>query len=71
MSRIGKLPVNIPQGVTVDLAGGVLTAKGKLGTLKLPLNTETYFFEIVQGQYGQELVITDGKTARWRFTRAQ
>jgi len=38
---------------------------------KLPLNTETYFFEIVQGQYGQELVITDGKTARWRFTRAQ
>jgi large subunit ribosomal protein L6 len=40
MSRIGKLPVNIPQGVTVDLAGGVLTAKGKLGSLKLALNNE-------------------------------
>ena len=40
MSRIGKLPVNIPQGVTVDIAGGVLTAKGKLGSLKLPLNTD-------------------------------
>ena len=40
MSRIGKLPVNIPQGVTVDLAGGVLTTKGKLGTLKLALNSE-------------------------------
>ena len=30
MSRVGKNPVTIPQGVTVDLAGGILTAKGKL-----------------------------------------
>ncbi|HEY3919502.1 MAG TPA: 50S ribosomal protein L6 [Stellaceae bacterium] len=40
MSRIGKLPVTIPQGVTVDLAGGVLTTKGKLGTLKLVVNND-------------------------------
>ncbi len=40
MSRIGKAPVNIPQGVTVELAGGVLTTKGKLGTLKLVVNNE-------------------------------
>jgi len=40
MSRIGKLPVTIPQGVTVDVAGGVLTTKGKLGTLKLVVNNE-------------------------------
>ena len=49
MSRIGKLPVTIPQGVTVDLAGGVLTTKGKLGTLTLPLNTDV------------DTVVNDGK----------
>jgi len=35
----------------------------------LPLKTETYFFEIVNGPNGQELQINDGKT-RWRFVRA-
>jgi len=40
MSRIGKAPVTIPQGVTVEVAGQTLTAKGKLGTLKLPLSAE-------------------------------
>jgi large subunit ribosomal protein L6 len=40
MSRIGKNPVTIPQGVTVDVAGQMLTCKGKLGTLKLPLSQD-------------------------------
>jgi large subunit ribosomal protein L6 len=40
MSRIGKAPVTIPQGVTVDISGGTLTAKGKLGTLKLVVNND-------------------------------
>jgi len=40
MSRVGKNPVTIPQGVTVDVAGGVATVKGKLGTLKLPITKE-------------------------------
>ena len=40
MSRVGKNPVAIPQGVTVDVAGGVATVKGKLGTLKLPITRE-------------------------------
>ena len=31
MSRIGKAPVKVPQGVDVKLAGQILTAKGKLG----------------------------------------
>ena len=34
MSRIGKNPITIPQGVTVDLQDGVVTVKGKLGELK-------------------------------------
>ena len=37
MSRVGKYPVEIPAGVQVAIAGGILTAKGKLGELKLAL----------------------------------
>ena len=33
MSRIGKNPVTIPAGVTVDVADGIITVKGKLGQL--------------------------------------
>ncbi len=39
MSRVGKNPVALPQGVTVDVAGGLATVKGKLGTLKLPISS--------------------------------
>ena len=34
MSRIGKNPVTIPSGVTVDVKDGIITVKGKLGELK-------------------------------------
>src|ERR1700742_515845 len=37
MSRVGKYPVEIPAGVQVAIAGGMVTAKGKLGELKMPL----------------------------------
>ncbi|HTT78554.1 MAG TPA: 50S ribosomal protein L6 [Stellaceae bacterium] len=40
MSRVGKHPVPIPQGVTVELAGQILTAKGRLGTLSLAVGGE-------------------------------
>jgi large subunit ribosomal protein L6 len=40
MSRVGKNPVSIPSGVAVDIAGAELTAKGKLGTLKLVVSNE-------------------------------
>lgn len=33
MSRIGKLPVAVPDGVTVDITGSMFTAKGPKGTL--------------------------------------
>ena len=33
MSRIGKNPVAIPEGVTVDVKDNVITVKGKLGEL--------------------------------------
>ena len=37
MSRVGKYPVELPAGVQVAIASGILTAKGRLGELKLPL----------------------------------
>ena len=37
MSRVGKYPVEVPAGVNMALAGRVLSAKGKLGTLSLAL----------------------------------
>jgi large subunit ribosomal protein L6 len=40
MSRIGKNPVQIPQGVEVQLSGQSLTAKGRLGSLSLAMAPE-------------------------------
>jgi large subunit ribosomal protein L6 len=37
MSRVGKYPVEVPSGVTLAIANGVVTAKGKLGELQVPL----------------------------------
>ena len=34
MSRIGKLPVNVPGGVTLDIGDGVIAVKGSKGELK-------------------------------------
>jgi len=35
MSRIGKLPVAIPQGVTASVQGGIVQVKGPKGSLAL------------------------------------
>jgi large subunit ribosomal protein L6 len=40
MSRIGKYPVTIPNGVQVELSGQTLTAKGSLGALSLVVSNE-------------------------------
>ena len=40
MSRIGRAPITVPAGVTVEIAeGNVVTVTGKLGTLKRTLST--------------------------------
>jgi large subunit ribosomal protein L6 len=33
MSRIGKNPISVPEGVTIDIADNAITVKGKLGEL--------------------------------------
>lgn len=40
MSRVGKHPIPVPSDVTVDLKNDVLSARGKLGSLVLPLSEE-------------------------------
>ena len=40
MSRIGKMPVAIPKGVTVDLDGSHITVKGPKGELERSLHPE-------------------------------
>ena len=40
MSRVGKHPVAVPSGVTVEIANRILKAKGKLGELSLKLSDE-------------------------------
>jgi len=62
MSRIGKHPVTLPQGVSVQVAGATLTAKGRLGSLTLPVNPEV------------EALVQDGKvvvTPRHETKRAR
>ena len=38
MSRIGKKPVSVPQGVTATVVGQTVTAKGPKGELKFVVN---------------------------------
>ncbi|MEI8128483.1 MAG: 50S ribosomal protein L6 [bacterium] len=40
MSRIGKLPIEIPQGVEVTINGQTITAKGPLGTESVTVREE-------------------------------
>ncbi len=40
MSRVGKYPVKLPQGVTVNVANGEAVVKGKLGELKCALPSD-------------------------------
>lgn len=40
MSRIGKLPIPLPKGVTVDVDGSTVTLKSKKGTLSQTFNDD-------------------------------
>ena len=53
MSRIGRMPVEIPAGVTATLNGNTLTVKGPLGTL-----TETFRPEINIAIEGNQIIVT-------------
>jgi large subunit ribosomal protein L6 len=48
MSRIGKLPIAIPSGVTVTVDGNVVTVKGRKGELTQVVNPDIKV-EVVDG----------------------
>ena len=70
MSRVGKYPIELPAGVQVAIASGILTARGRLGELKLPLTdlVET----TVEGNKVSVAPKSDDTKARmmWGTTRA-
>jgi large subunit ribosomal protein L6 len=45
MSRIGKNPITIPEGVTLDITDNVITVKGKLGELTQEYSAVTFKVE--------------------------
>ena len=71
MSRVGKGPVTVPQGVEVKVDQGVVTAKGKLGELSFALSDDVS----VKLDDGQVTVAPadDSKRSRamWGTTRAR
>ncbi|HVJ55472.1 MAG TPA: 50S ribosomal protein L6 [Aliidongia sp.] len=70
MSRVGKHPVPVPAGVDVRIADQILTAKGKLGSLSMPLTAE--ITAAVEDGHVVVKPANDGKRARmmWGTTRA-
>ncbi len=40
MSRIGKQPITLPKGVTVDVTAGLVKVKGSKGELTVPVHTD-------------------------------
>lgn len=70
MSRVGMVPVEVPSGVDLEIAGGTITAKGKLGELTMKVVDD------VQVSREDNLIwvkpANDGKRARtmWGTTRS-
>ncbi|MFC4234870.1 50S ribosomal protein L6 [Thalassospira xianhensis] len=70
MSRVGKNPVVVPNGVTITLTEEQISAKGKLGELRLPLTSD-----VTVSQDDNQITVkpaNDTKRARalWGTTRA-
>jgi large subunit ribosomal protein L6 len=71
MSRVGKLPVEVPKGVDVTLTADRIAAKGKLGVLEMPLNDNV---RVEQNDGAISVTpIDESKKARamWGTTRAR
>ena len=74
MSRIGRQPVPIPDGVTVDVKSGLVSVKGPKGELSQTVSPE---MKITQGGGPEEggdeagapsAILTPISLVRWRTT---
>ena len=68
MSRAGKYPVEIVDGVTVSVADAVLVVKGPKGEIKLPLDTKHADLVDVKVEDGH--VVIEPKDAEDKTSRA-
>ena len=71
MSRIGKKPIAVPQGVTASVNGQTVTAKGPKGELKFVVNDEV-LVKLEDGEIAVE-PRDESKDARskWGMSRTQ
>jgi large subunit ribosomal protein L6 len=71
MSRIGKKPIAVPQGVTANVSGQTVTAKGPKGELKFVVNEEV-LVKLDDGQIAVE-PRDESKASRskWGMSRTQ
>jgi len=71
MSRVGKYPVVLPEGVTVNINSGVVTVKGKLGELSCSYDTSHVSAKLEDGKVVVS-PLSQSITARalWGTTRA-
>lgn len=72
MSRVGKYPVIIPNGVTVVIENNVVTAKGKLGELSYSFD-DSHVATKLENNAVTVSPLSDTKQARtlWGTTRAR
>ena len=61
MSRVGKLPVAIPSGVTIELDGNTVKAKGAKGELSFTANDNV---KVEQGEEGITVTPIDDSVRR-------
>jgi len=71
MSRIGKKPVAVPQGVTASVNGQTVTAKGPKGELKFVVNDE-----VLVKMEGSDISVeprdqSKGARSKWGMSRTQ
>lgn len=71
MSRIGKKPVPVPQGVTATVDGQTVTAKGPKGELKFVVNDEV-LVKLENGEIAvQPRDESKGARSKWGMSRSQ
>jgi large subunit ribosomal protein L6 len=71
MSRIGKKPVSVPQGVTASVDGQTVTAKGPKGELKFVVNDEV-LVKLEDGEIAvQPRDTSKAARSKWGMSRTQ
>ena len=68
MSRAGKYPIEIKNGVTVDMTGNAIVVKGPKGEIKVSLDTKNAGLVDVKVENGQ--IVVSPKNAEDKTSRA-